>query len=268
MTRDAVVDILSYPGYKLLGTLQSAKGHVSPIAANETNGDILIDEGCEIYEYAHGGKEPIAKVDACQGYGGAADYAFDPTSQNIAVSFQNPSGGGAVGIYANPSSSPTLYAVPNMQYPGFLGYDDQGNLFVEGRESSNGPYVFAELPKGSNGFNDVTLNQKLDNMGTVQWDGSYITVAAGAAIYQIQLSGSTGTIVGQTTLGGAWAKHPWFWIQDGTVIGDHVSKTHKHNGRWLGLWNYPQGGQAFKIITGLSKDKQDTMVSEAVSIGS
>ncbi len=264
VTSDGVVDILSYPGYKRLGTLRSAKDAYSPITANPVNGDILIDVGGIIYDYAHGGRQPIAKINPPRSYSLTADYAFDPTTENIALSFQRPSGGGAVGIYQTPSSHPTLYSVPNMQYPAFLGYDDQGNLFVEGKESSNGPDVFAELPKGSSTFNDVTLNQTLSNMGTVQWDGSFITVASRNSLYEIQVSGSNGTIVGQTTLDGAWIKYPVFWIQGHVVLGDHVTKRNRYNG--LGVWHYPEGGHSYKTINKFGKEKRDRVLSEAVSL--
>jgi|HubBroStandDraft_6_1064221.scaffolds.fasta_scaffold169963_2 hypothetical protein len=267
VTGGGTVDILSYPGSKLLGTLRSAKDSYEPVTANPTNGDILIGgRGAVIYEFAHGGQRPIAEIHTPTGFEQTVDYAFDPTTESIAVSLQKSFDKGFVGIYASPSSNPTLYSVPNMEYLGFLGYDNQGNLFIEGKESANGPDVFAELPKGNSSFNDVTLNQMLTNMGTVQWDGSYITLASGNSVYEIQVSGSTGTIVGQTTLAGEWTEYPVFWIQGGVILGDHVTKTNKYNG--LGVWHYPQGGSSYKVITYARKLKHDRVLSEAISVGS
>lgn len=267
VTRNGSVDILSYPGSRLLGKLRTVAHTAAPVTSNPTTGDILIDVHGLIYEWAHGGRKPIAEIRPSPGYG-VVDYAFDPTSQDIAVSFQKGSGNGSVGVYQTPSGTPTLYVVPNMEYPGFLGYDAGGNLFVEGRESSNGPDVFAELPRGGSSFSEISLSETLTNMGTVQWDGSYITIASGAIIYQVQISGSDGTIVGQTSLDGAWGRHPFFWIQGNSVIGSTLTKRHLNNGRWLGYWHYPQGGRPYKLITGLNADRQDWMASEAVSVGS
>jgi hypothetical protein len=265
VTGGGAVDILSYPGSKLLGTLRSAKDSYAPITANPTNGDILIaGRGAVIDEYAHGGQQVIAEIYPPPSIQGIVDYAFDPTTESIAVSLQKSFDKGFVGIYATPSASPTLYSVPNMKYLGFLGYDNQGNLFIEGKESSNGPDVFAELPKGSSAFNDVTLNQSLTNLGTVQWDGSYITLASGNTINEIQISGSNGTIVGETTLGGEWVRYPVFWIQGDAVLGDHVTRTNRYNGQ--GIWHYPQGGRAYKVIKYSSQ--HDRVLSEAVSVGS
>ncbi|MGA8474393.1 MAG: hypothetical protein WB681_04940 [Candidatus Cybelea sp.] len=265
VTGGGAVDILSYPGSKLLGTLRSAKDSYAPVTANPTNGDILIaGRGAVIDEYAHGGQEPIAEIYPPPSIQGIVDYAFDLTTESIAVSLQKSFDKGFVGIYASPSSNPTLYSVPNMEYLGFLGYDNQGNLFIEGKESANGPDVFAELPKGGSAFNDVTLNQTLTNMGTVQWDGSYITLASGNTINEIQISGSNGTIVGETTLDGEWVRYPVFWIQGDAVLGDHVTRTNRYNGQ--GIWHYPQGGRSYKVIKYSSQ--HDRVLSEAVSVGS
>jgi hypothetical protein len=260
-----VVDVLSYPGLKSVGTLEAAKGTTAPITSNPANGNVLIDVRGIIYEFAHGGKEPIAQIQTPPD-SDAADYAFDPTSENIAVSIQTGSRNGSVLIYPSPSNSPTQYTVPNVQYPYYTGYDPEGDLFVQGRTSGEREYVFAELPKGGSEFQDISLNQNLTEPGTVQWDGSYITVANGNSIWQLQVSGSEGTVVGQTTLNGAWTKQPTFWIQDGTIIGDLTSQTHTHNGRSLGFWNYPQGGKAYKKLEDFIEDKHDRIISEAVSV--
>ena len=260
------IDVLSYPGYQKVGELWSDREDFGPITSNPINGNILINVGATVYEYAHGGKQPIAEIAPQESRGTAVDYAFDPTTDNIAISFQQPGGGGMVDIFETPSGDPTTYSAPNIAYPAFLGYDNEGNLFVQGRSSPNGSWVFAELPKNGSAFADITLNETLSYMGTVQWDGTYITIASGNTIYQVQVSGSNGTIVGTTSLTRAWTRHPLFWIQGDTVIGDYVSANHEHNGRSLGLWNYPAGGKAVKVITGLSDSKKDRVASEAVSI--
>jgi hypothetical protein len=268
--RVGAVDILSYPACKKLGTLQSAKRTAAPVISNPVNGDILINVRGTLDEYAHGGQRPIAQIHPTPSYGIAGHYAFDPISQNIAVSFQSNFGSqsGLVAVYQTPSSNPIVYTVPNMLVPAYLGYDNQGNLFVDGKTSANGSDIFAELPNGASKFGDISLNQTMTNMGSIQWDGSYITLANNNTIYQIQLSGSTGSVVGQTTLEGAWAQYPAFWIQDGTVLGDHLSKTHLHNGRLLGLWHYPKGGASYKVIDYLSTRNNNLISSEAVSMGS
>lgn len=113
-------------------------------------------------------------------------------------------------------------------------------------------------------FTDISLDKTLTYMGTVQWDGSYITVASANVVYQIEVSGSTGSVVGETTLAKGWQRRPIYWIQDGVVLGDHTSR--EHGGRHLGLWRYPVGGRAFKVLKTLSANKKEWIESEAVSI--
>lgn len=259
------IDILAYPGYKKIGTLWAGRHAFGPITSNPSNGNILVDVGAVIDEYAHGGRSPIAQIGPVDGYA-AIDYAFDPNSGDIAVAYSGGEGG-MVDVYTSPSGTPATYDVPNMAWPAFVGYDNQGNLFVDGRSTANGPDVLAELVKGAGGFNGLSLNTSIENMGSIQWDGSNITVASGATIDQLSISGSNATVVGTTNLSGAWARWPIYWIQGGTIIGDHVTTPHTHNGRFLGLWNYPQGGKAFRVITSLSPNKHVRMSSEAVSIG-
>jgi hypothetical protein len=266
VTTAGIVDILTYPGLKNIGTLEEAKATSTPVTSNPNNGNILINIEGVVCEFKHGGQKPIAKIQAPESYGSPAAYAFDPTTQNIAIGYQTPSESGSVAIYQSPSSTPTLYTVPHMDYPGYMGYDAAGDLFVEGGNPGAHQYAFAELPKGGSAFQDIALSQTLTEPGTVQWDGSHITIANGNSIWQIQVSGSEGTVVAQSTLSGAWAKQPTFWIQGATILGDLLSNRHTHNGRFLGLWNYPQGGRAYKTVDDLSKNKKDRIVSETVSV--
>jgi len=146
----------------------------------------------------------------------------------------------------------------------FLGYDNQGNLFVDG-SSASGQGALAELPKGGNSMMNLMLSQELKKMGSLQWNGGYITVN-GASICRLQISGSEARVVGQTKLDGAYGKWGDFWIQGDTVIAPHFSAP--HNGRQVGFWHYPAGGKAYKVITNVSKGRDDGMVSATISSAS
>ena len=266
--RKGVVDVLSYPSCKEIGTLKSAAHTSAPITSDPANGNVLINVGATLDEFAHGGQKPIAQIHPTPSYGIAGHYAFDSSSGNIAVSFQSGFGSksGTVAIYPTATSEPSVYTVPGMSVPESLGYDGQGNLFVDGNNNEKDSDLLAELPKGAQQFQEVSLGTtSLTNMGSIQWDGTYITLADGNTIYQLEVSDSSATVVGKTTLAGAWANEPDFWIQGNTVLGAHLSRTHVHNGRLLGLWHYPQGGNAYKTVN-LSQAKTDTVASEAVSV--
>jgi hypothetical protein len=253
--------ILSYPSGKTAGTLLTGKHDLDIVTANPSTGDVLVNVGATIYD-SHGGQKPIAQIPTPPGMMPVA-FAFDITSSAIAVTYQRITTG-YVYVYASPSSTPTVYSVPSMAYTGFIGYDDQGNLFVDGKTTSASP-VFAELVKGTGGFINLTLDQSLTNMGSVQWDGSYITVTNGASINELEIAGSSAHVVSRIALDGAWARHPTSWIQDGTVLMAHQSNGHTHSGRALGYWSYPNGGAAFKVLNDIVANKHTWIISEAVS---
>jgi hypothetical protein len=85
----------------------------------------------DIVEYAHGGTEPISTLkdpgenpESC---------AIDPTTGNLAVTnYGGASKPGDVVIYGNPQRPPTLYSDREIYYYWFCGYDNKGDLFVDG----------------------------------------------------------------------------------------------------------------------------------------
>jgi hypothetical protein len=54
------------------------------------------------------------------------------------------------------------------------GYDNQGNLFVGGFADASG--ALAELPYGGSSFATLSVSEKVYNLGTIQWDGQYLSV--------------------------------------------------------------------------------------------
>jgi hypothetical protein len=104
-----------------------------------------------------------------------------------------------VSIFAKATGNPKIIAAFYRTHS--LGYDDKGNLFVDGRNggSSGGPFMFGELVKGK--VKAIALKGGTINLpGGVQWDGSYITVGdrSPGTIYRI----SAGKIVGSISLTG------------------------------------------------------------------
>ncbi len=259
---ESYTHVLTYPGYKQVAKVPMWGFSTS----NPNSGEVMIGgvEGV-VKLYEHGAKNPIYEFVPPYQDEFLRDSAFDPTTSNIALTVDTIGAGTSyVVVYQTPSGTPAIYALQNIYDANFVGYDNQGNLFIDG---SNGSLqgVLAELPKGGSSFTNITLNQQLEKMGSIQWDGSYITVADGASICRLQISGSQAMVVGRTRLDGAWGKFGDFWIQGDTAIGPHFSGA-PHNGRYVGFWHYPAGGKAYKVITNLSKRRDDLMVSATISI--
>lgn len=255
------VSVFSYPEGKLKGTLT---GFTEPYGeCADAAGDIFIANGSppEILEYAHGGTTPIATLDDPGQY--PYSCSVDPTTGDLAVTneYTRSSAPGTVAIYKHATGTPHLYGNAGFHYMFFCGYDNRGNLFVDGQTppASNG-FVFAELPKGGSKLKTINLNVTINFPGGVQWDGQYVAVGdqVGSLIYQFTISGKTGTREGVTHLGGS-IEIVEFWKQGGDIAGPDANSAEDR----VGLWKYPAGGTAIKYLTNQFGLPVGTTVSKA-----
>ena len=133
------VYVLSYPGGKLVGSL----GITGNNLCSDARGDVFIPtSGYDVVEYAHGGNSPIetlADGDIPLG------CAVDPTTGNLAVT-NEASGAGEVAIFPKAKEPSTWHRDPDIGTFGLCGYDDRGNLFVDGSGSGN---FLAIPPRGA-----------------------------------------------------------------------------------------------------------------------
>ena len=208
-----------------------------------------------IVEYAHAGTTPIQTLSDPSG--SPIGCSVDPTTGNLAVSndlgnsFPNPAD---LLIFQGATGTPTHYADPNVQSFFPPGYDNKGNLFVEGSCVSGCNTELVELPAGSSTFMNISLRPTLYAAAGVQWDGKYLAVGDQAfrgkltsGIYQVQVSGSTGKVISSMKLAsGCSSVHSdviQFWVQGTTVLGGNGFC---HNN--FSYWNYPGGGAPRKTM--------------------
>ncbi|MGB6643632.1 MAG: hypothetical protein WBE35_01275 [Candidatus Cybelea sp.] len=241
---DGTNDVYSYayPHIKLKGTLT---GFVRPGGeCVDKAGDLFIaDNGAsDIIEYAHGGASPIAVLND-PGYV-PLGCAVDPTSGNLAVTNVGTlsRGQGTVVIYKHARGGPKAYYTdPEMFEVGYCGYDNKGDLFVDGL-TSGGEFTFAEIPAGGASFTNIKISQPIEEPSGVQWDGTHIAVGAEVGvIYEFIIKGKKGTEVGTTPLIGA-SDIQDFWIDRPNVIGADFGAGD------VGIWAYPSGGSRKKTI--------------------
>jgi hypothetical protein len=229
------VYVVSYPAGVVQEQLNVPEASAGPLCS-DASGDVFIpsERAGEIFEYAHGGSEPIQTLDD---EGGAAyGCSVDPTTGNLAVANINVDGyDGDVVIYNDAQGKPISYYDSRILNFFWCGYDDQGNLFADG----NGG--LAELPTGGSTFENIALGKDVGG-GQVQWDGKHIAISSEVShsIVRLSISGSSARIVGRTHLVGALGPHSGggSWIQDGTVIAP-VERARDR----LGMWQYPKGGK-------------------------
>ncbi len=78
-----------------------------------------------------------------------------------------------------------------------------GNLFADGFNSNRAGFALVELPNGGNKFCTITTSNTVRFPGSVQWDGTYLTVLDQNvdAIYRYTVSGTKATLKGTVTHG-------------------------------------------------------------------
>jgi hypothetical protein len=166
------------------------------------------------------------------------------TSGDLAVGILNGSGsGGDVVIYKGASGSGTVMSTP-LASEYFDGYDNKGNLFADGFTASSN-FGLVELPKGGSTFQTITTSNSVQFPGSVQWDGTYLTVFDQLTndIYQYTVSGTTATLKGTVTLTGS-SDCGQTWIVKGLV---YCGDAGNNNGE---VFKYPAGGSPLAVLTG------------------
>jgi hypothetical protein len=255
----AEVDVYSYKAPNSHGLEGQLTGFVLPYGdCSDSAGNVYIDDFAaeNIVEYAKGGTTPIKTLTIT---GLPIGCSVDPTTGNLAVSAfaaANPSTGcGGVYVFASASGTPTLYEDSNVCSYWPAGYDNAGNLFVEG-ESPNAPTI-DELPSGGSSFTELTLDGfTLYLPAGIMWNGTASGLGAGdqdydgganSGIYQITVSNGTATLVRGTSLKDSCASsvtdvvQPW--IMGKKVVAGNLSCTYRFN-----YWNYANGGVPKKSI--------------------
>jgi len=192
-----VVDVYTYPNLKPAGQLT---GFGSPAGeCTDKSGDVWIaDANGAVYEYAHGSTNPIVSLLTDMNH--PSDCAVNPPNGDLAVA----NGNTQVLLFHTGSSSPSIYSDANFSQTAFLGYDNSGNLFVDGMDSSNRFFWYAELPAGSQTFTDISLNYgnfpQLQSPGGIHWDGTHMAISdTQSTIYQTLGSNVVSTTAISTT---------------------------------------------------------------------
>ncbi len=257
------VTVYSYPRGKFEGTLRHF--YIATGMCVDKKGDVFIVDGgySKVFEYAHGGTKRTATLDSPTK--DPVGCSIDPTTGNLAVASLGFGSAATVAIYKNARGKATTYQDSAFQQMYFCGYDDKGNLFVDGVRApgGTGDFVFAMLPKGNTTFTEIALNQYIGFPGGVQWDGKHVAIGDQTTnIYEFAINGSTGTIVGTTHMDSGAQYVKQFWIENHAVIAPNVYFGNRLRSDAL-LFNYPAGGRATKAIVKGVKDAQGAVVSKA-----
>jgi hypothetical protein len=150
---------------------------------------------------------------------------------------------GQVVIFKNATGSGKVYTTP-LEREYFDGYDPSGNLFADGFDSG-GNFMLVELPKGSSKAVTITTSNSPEFPGSVQWDGTYVTVfdQLTSETYQYTISGTTATLKNTIQYTGA-SDCAQTWIVKGLL---YCGDAGNNGGE---VFKYPAGGSPTATFTG------------------
>lgn len=232
ITQGDTVGIYSFSGQKV-GAL-TGLSRASAICS-DGQGNVWVNYGGSLLEYAHGGTIPIAQLYAP---GDALSCAVDPTTGDIAVA-ESLQSGENVAVFHDIYGTPQIYAASNIWEYLYLSYDDQGNLFANGTYKRH-PH-FAELLKGAQEFSPITVDEKFRRLGGLQWYGQYLALADSLShvIYQMSVVSGHAATQSTTHFKGWRPKFKEiapFAIRDGVIVLAYSTDAG-------GYFNFPQGGR-------------------------
>ncbi|MGA2760143.1 MAG: hypothetical protein ABSF08_07505 [Candidatus Cybelea sp.] len=165
------------------------------------------------------------------------------TTGDLAVGILYGSGGGDVVIFKNASGSGSV-VTSSLAREYFDGYDAKGNLFFDGFTGGSN-FELLEIPAGSNKSETITTSNTVKFPGSVQWDGTYLTVTdqVADAMYQYTINGTKATLKGTVSLADA-GDCAQTWIATGVVFCGDAGNG---NGE---VYKYPAGGSPIAVFTG------------------
>jgi hypothetical protein len=150
---------------------------------------------------------------------------------------------GQVVIFKHATGSGKVYNTP-LAKEYFNGYDPSGNLFADGLGLSYN-FMLVELPKGSSKAVTIKTSNSPEFPGSVQWDGTYLSVFDQLTneTYQYTVSGTTATLKNTVQLTGA-SDCAQTWIVKGLL---YCGDAGNNDGE---VFKYPAGGSPIAAFTG------------------
>ncbi|MGB8909781.1 MAG: hypothetical protein WCC84_13645 [Candidatus Cybelea sp.] len=228
-------------------------------------------------EYAHGGSSPLKTLNT-EGYG--VGCSIDPTSGDLAVANSSNAvyGPPDIVVFKNASGTPKTYYNYYCGAPTRPGYDQNGNLYVEGHVGYALPSTVCEIPHGGKALRPVNVNVSIPIPEGVMWDGKYITLAgiigspSRTAIFQM-VEDESGNLkkVGKTVLTDtcngirAEVEQPFIVGNENTpanrrqgsaVVGDNMACLSTFD-----YWDYPAGSNPADTFPSYTSSNQSVSIA-------
>lgn len=152
--------------------------------------------------------------------------------------------GGQVVLFKKATGKPTVYQTPLGRLY-FSGYDPKGNLFADGFAASGYSFGLVELPAGGKKAVTIKTSNSPQFPGSVQWDGTYLTVfdQDTAQVYQYTVSGTTATLKNTVSIDGS-SDCAQTWIVKGLLYCGDYGNNEGY------AYKYPSGGSPIATFSG------------------
>lgn len=238
--------VQTYPRNKYVEALTGF--YPAPGMCSDNKGNVWVANPtyANLVKFVHGGKKIVATLNDPGQYPVGCAINGN-TGELAAVNGTTASGGaGSVSIYAKARGVPTV--IPAFQHSAYDGYDNNGNLFVDGSDGSESE--LGEVVKGQNVVTQLTLKgATLRTPGDMQYALGSLAVgdqglnSTDSGIYRVRVSGSTAQVVGIVDLKNSDRIGPFVILgkRHRIICGDTT------NGQVL-VYDYPAGGQAIMAL--------------------
>jgi hypothetical protein len=235
------VDVFTYPNGKLVQTLNACGLGFGPAfgLCSDRDGNVFMGmaEGFSIFEFQHGGTQPIAQLDdeSLLPFG----CSVDPMTGDLGVASDE----GNVAIFKNGSKTPQIYHLSDVAGFFFCTFDDRGNLFADG-EHADRSFALAELPKNGSALREIAVSENVEGGFALQWERHRLVVGATQGsneftLDRLRVSGSTAKVLGTTTISAAPNTFEPFQF----LIGNRTLIQPQKANSEIGFWKFPQGGK-------------------------
>lgn len=241
--------MFTYPQGKLIGQVTTNFGGAG--ICSDKQGNVYVDTptAYTVYVFAHAGLFPIYELD--ESSEGALPYgcAVNRRTGDLAVTNLN----GFVSVYNGARGTPRPYSLPGFYEAFFCAYDDKGDLFATG-DDNTGRFTLAELPAGSGSAKAITVDASIAIGYAIAWNGKDLVlqsaaVSGSATLLRIKVKGSSGTVVGTTTLAAPVNSYPAQFVIDGHALVEPDSGNAD-----VGFWAYPAGGSPTKTLQSVGSE--------------
>jgi hypothetical protein len=240
------VDIFQWPTLQTAGMLTGFQDTTG--ACVDATGDVFVADAYaqKIYEFAHGGTEPIATLDDSASFPNGCTVNQRNGNLVVGNEFNNNVGHGSITLYKHGAGQGTTYYDPSLDDVFSLDYAPNGNLYLDGWTG----YSFGMQKFVRKQFVNIPIKgATIGYPGGVQYWKGGITVADAAGIYTnttIYQINKYGKVLGDTVLGEAHQSYQYQIINGKVICACWEDKN-------VQIYPYPAGGTPSRTLTKLGQ---------------